>query len=47
MINVNEAIGYRLSRVFNMYELKLEGAKPYGQANEEAGDASVSEAVAV
>jgi GNAT superfamily N-acetyltransferase len=23
MINVNEAIGYRLSRVFNMYELKL------------------------
>jgi GNAT superfamily N-acetyltransferase len=47
MINVNEAIGYRLSRVYNMFELKLEGAKPYGQANEEAGDASVSEAVAV
>ena len=24
MINVNEAIGYRLSRVFNMYELNLD-----------------------
>jgi RimJ/RimL family protein N-acetyltransferase len=24
MINVNEAIGYRLSRIFNMYELNLE-----------------------
>ena len=23
MINVNEALGYRLSRVFNMYELRL------------------------
>ena len=23
MINVNEALGYRLSRIFNMYELKL------------------------
>jgi GNAT superfamily N-acetyltransferase len=31
MINVNEAIGYRLSRIFNMYELKLEGAKPYAK----------------
>jgi len=28
MIKVNEAIGYRLSRVFNMYELKLEGSRP-------------------
>ena len=24
MINVNEALGYRLSRIFNMYELRLE-----------------------
>ena len=31
MINVNEAIGYRLSRTFNMYELKLEGARPYAK----------------
>jgi hypothetical protein len=23
MINVNEALGYRLSRIFNMYELRL------------------------
>jgi hypothetical protein len=23
MINVNEALGYRLSRVFNMYELRV------------------------
>jgi hypothetical protein len=23
MINVNEALGYRLSRIFNMYELQL------------------------
>jgi GNAT superfamily N-acetyltransferase len=26
MINVNEALGYRLSRIFNMYELKLASA---------------------
>jgi GNAT superfamily N-acetyltransferase len=26
MINVNEALGYRLSRIFNMYELKLNSA---------------------
>lgn len=26
MINVNEALGYRLSRIFNMYELKLAAA---------------------
>jgi RimJ/RimL family protein N-acetyltransferase len=24
MINVNEALGYRLSRIFNMYELRLD-----------------------
>jgi len=24
MIDVNEALGYRLSRIFNMYELRLE-----------------------
>jgi len=23
MINVNEALGYRLNRIFNMYELRL------------------------
>jgi GNAT superfamily N-acetyltransferase len=34
MINVNEAIGYRLSRIYNMYELKLEGAKAYSKAAE-------------
>jgi hypothetical protein len=27
MISVNEAIGYRLDRVFNMYELKLDAAE--------------------
>jgi GNAT superfamily N-acetyltransferase len=56
MINVNEAIGYRLSRIYSMYELKLEGAKPYGQpseaVSEQAGEAaadhtSASETVAV
>jgi hypothetical protein len=26
MISVNEAIGYRLDRVFNMYELTLDAA---------------------
>jgi GNAT superfamily N-acetyltransferase len=26
MINVNEALGYRLSRIFNMYELRLDSA---------------------
>jgi GNAT superfamily N-acetyltransferase len=30
MINVNEAIGYRLSRVYNSYELKLDEAAGYG-----------------
>jgi hypothetical protein len=24
MINVNEALGYRLSRIFNVYELRLQ-----------------------
>jgi hypothetical protein len=24
MINVNEALGYRMSRIFNMYELRLD-----------------------
>jgi GNAT superfamily N-acetyltransferase len=47
MINVNEAIGYRLSRIYNMFELKLEGARPYGRASQEARDLSASEAVAV
>ena len=28
MISVNEAIGYRLDRVFNMYELTLDAAAP-------------------
>jgi len=27
MINVNEALGYRLSRIFNMYELRLDRPK--------------------
>ena len=27
MINVNEALGYRLSRLFNMYELRLDAPK--------------------
>jgi RimJ/RimL family protein N-acetyltransferase len=30
MINVNEAIGYRLSRIYCMYELKLDEAAGYG-----------------
>jgi hypothetical protein len=35
MINVNEAIGYRLSRIYSMYELKLDEAAGYG-ANQKA-----------
>jgi GNAT superfamily N-acetyltransferase len=27
MINVNEALGYRMSRIFNMYELKLDSVR--------------------
>ncbi|HWI00065.1 MAG TPA: GNAT family N-acetyltransferase [Propionibacteriaceae bacterium] len=41
MINVNEAIGYRLSRVFNTYELKLEEAVGYG-ANQKVVQTAVS-----
>jgi GNAT superfamily N-acetyltransferase len=41
MINVNEAIGYRLSRVFNHYELKLNGAVGYGTKNEATQPAAV------
>ena len=41
MINVNEAIGYRLSRVFNAYELKLEEAAGYG-ANQKVVQPAVS-----
>ena len=41
MINVNEAIGYRLSRIFNMYELKLEGAQPYASKTAQAEPAPV------
>jgi len=32
MIDVNEAIGYRLSRVFNMYELNLDGTPAEAKA---------------
>jgi RimJ/RimL family protein N-acetyltransferase len=31
MINVNEAIGYRLDRVFHMYERQLAPAEPTGE----------------
>jgi GNAT superfamily N-acetyltransferase len=41
MINVNEAIGYRLSRVFNAYELKLEETAGYG-ANQKVVQPAVS-----
>jgi GNAT superfamily N-acetyltransferase len=38
MINVNEAIGYGLSRIYNMYELKLEGAKAYAKSNRDRAE---------
>ena len=41
MINVNEAIGYRLSRVYNAYELKLDEAAGYG-ANQKVVQQAVS-----
>src|SRR5215217_3874704 len=41
MINVNEAIGYRLSRVYNSYELKLDEAAGYG-ANQKVVQPAVS-----
>jgi len=41
MIKVNEAIDYRLSRIFNMYELKLEGA-PSTQSHDRATQPAAS-----
>ena len=41
MINVNEAMGYRLSRVYNSYELKLNEAAGYG-ANQKVVQPAVS-----
>jgi hypothetical protein len=35
MISVNEAIGYRLDRVFHMYERQLDGAEPAPQHQDE------------